>query len=142
MRMVGTRRQLWNEQCRDEKSVLREFKDPSFAVRIPANDTQPCFVQRLLILRVQLEIAVVLLERRFAAVDGLDTTARLDLHLHFLSDERTGQRRYEEVRSVGVVLCMRSVLEAQNISGVFDHDMLAPSYPEAVNRARGRSELH
>jgi hypothetical protein len=53
MRMVGTRRQLWNEQCRYEKSVLRECKDPSFAVCIPANDTQPCFEQPLLILGVQ-----------------------------------------------------------------------------------------
>jgi len=124
VRLVRRRAGLGHEQRGDEEAVLGQLEHTSLAVLVAAHDAQAAFVQLVLVLGIQAEVAVVALVCLGRTIKVGGARAGVEPHAHGLAHQRALELRDEQDRRVGVVLGVPRVREAEHVTRVLEHHVL------------------
>jgi hypothetical protein len=124
VRRGGRRAELRHEQGGDEAPPAGKLENPSLAILVRADHPQATVVQKPLMLRVESEVAVVLLHCLGPFVESRGPRTARQPDLHPLAGERAGELGDEQLRTVGVVLGVLSVLEPEHVTGVLEDHVL------------------
>ncbi len=123
-------------QRADEEGVVGKLYYPDLVVLVPARHVQVAAFEQRAIFGVEAEVAAILLLHFGRAVYLADPGTLFEPDDAPRVHQRAGERRYEQHRSVGVLLGVVGFLDAEDVASVFDEGVL-----ETAARAQERHAI-